>query len=142
MMSYKVKAKDVADYRDAEWVTGYLVFIREGDCRVATEDDISWAWTRYSDYDGSMTCVDPETVCRAPGVFDKNGKMIWENDIVDGLFLHAEPIKAVCRFKDGSFGLSHKWGGGEHFNAFTSMCNVSYEVVGNVFDNPELMEDH
>ena len=66
--------------------------------------------------------------------------MIWENDIVDGLFLHAEPIKAVCKFKDGSFGLSHKWGNGEHFNAFTSMCNVEYEVLGNVFDNPELLE--
>jgi hypothetical protein len=28
----------------------------------------------------------------------------------------------------------------EQFNAFTSMCNVEYEVIGNIHDNPELLE--
>jgi len=140
MMNYTAKGKGLQPYEKDEWKIGYLVIFSEDDYRVVTERDASNAWVGDSSYDGDMTCICPETVCRPSGVYDKNGKMIWEKDIVDGLFLHSGPIKAVCKFKDGSFGLSHKWGDGEHFNAFTSMCNVEYEVLGNVFDNPEVLE--
>jgi hypothetical protein len=31
--------------------------------------------------------------------------------------------------------------GTDRWQAFTSICNVEYEVIGNVYDTPELMED-
>lgn len=42
---------------------------------------------------------------------------------------------------DGAFGLEWYRGGDlRAFNAFTSICNVEYEVIGNIHDDPELLE--
>lgn len=84
--------------------------------------------------------VGPDTVGQYTGLTDKNGKKIFEGDIVDGLFRSATPLRAVCAFKDGAFGLKWTHRGVDHFSAFTSICNVEYEVVGNIYDNPELLE--
>ena len=82
----------------------------------------------------------PETICQYTGLTDKNGTKIWENDILKGLFLHGMEVTAVVIFKDGAFGLKWSRGNVEEFSPFTSICNVSFEVIGNIFDNPELLE--
>lgn len=84
--------------------------------------------------------VDPDTVGEFSGKHDKNDRRIFEGDIVDGLFRFTTPLRAVCAFKDGAFGLAWTHGGVDHFSAFTSICNVEYEVVGNIYDNPEMLE--
>ena len=84
--------------------------------------------------------VDPNTICQYTGLTDKNGNKIWENDIVKGLFYHGLKVKAVVAFKYGVFGLKWNRGDVEEFSAFTSICNVEYEIIGNIFDNPELLE--
>lgn len=85
--------------------------------------------------------VDPSTVGQDTGLTDKSGKRIFEGDVVSGLFLYALPINSVCVFRDGAFGLEWERGGAKQFTAFTSMCNVEFEVIGNVHDNPELKGD-
>lgn len=86
----------------------------------------------------NKSVVDTDTVGQFTGV-TANGKKIFEGDIVKGLFLFGMEIMAVVVFKDGAFGL--QWNRGEvtEFSAFTSLCNVQYEVVGNIHDNPELL---
>ena len=85
--------------------------------------------------------VDPDTVGEFSGKCDDNDRRIFEGDIVDGLFCFTTPVRAVCVFKDGAFGLKWTLGGVDHFSAFTSLCNVACEVVvGNIYDNPELLE--
>lgn len=83
--------------------------------------------------------VNPETVGECSFVPDKNGVMMYEGDIVTGLFLFGMSINAVVAFKNGAFGLEWDRGGVNTFTAFTSLCNVEYEVIGNVHDNPELL---
>mgnify|MGYP002594263545 CR=1 FL=1 len=87
-----------------------------------------------------MIEVIPETVEQCSGVPDRNGKLMYTGDIINALFDFGMPIKSVCGFKNGSFGLLAKQHGAEHFHAFISLWNVKYEVIGNIYDNPELLE--
>ena len=85
--------------------------------------------------------VIPETVGQYTGLTDKNGKKMFEGDIVAGLFLFGRSVNGVVAFRDGSFGILWYRGSAETFNAFTSMCNIEYEVIGNTHDNPELLTE-
>lgn len=112
---------------NSEWVTGDLMQWNDGDMSICLGT-------------GVLFKVVPETVGQCTGLKDKNGKWIFESDVVNALLDFGMPIKAVCVFKDGSFGLLAKQHSVEHFHAFTSICNVKYEVIGNIYDNPELLE--
>lgn len=112
------------------WIEGDLVHTRTTTQGVVTE-----IYTLDMSYE-----VDPETVGQCTGLKDKNGKLIFEGDIVKGLFNFGLEIMSVCTFKDGAFGLTAKQCGAYHFSAFTSICDVKYEVIGNIHDNSELLE--
>ena len=81
-----------------------------------------------------------KTVGQFTGLTDRNGKKIFEGDIVTGLFLFGMSVNAVVTFQDGAFGFEWYRGDVKTFNAFTSICNVEYEAIGNVHDNPELLK--
>ena len=77
--------------------------------------------------------VDSNTICQYTGLTDKNGNKIWENDVVEGLFLYGAKVSAIVAFENGAFGLTWSRGNVEEFSPFTSICNVSFEVIGNIF---------
>ena len=114
-----------------EWVTGDLMQWSDGTIRICVESGVD---------EKTTVTVIPETVGQCTGLKDKNGKMIYEGDIVKGLFNFGLEIMSGCTFKDGAFGLTAKQCGAYHFSAFTSMCNVKYEVIGNIHDNPNLLK--
>lgn len=74
------------------------------------------------------------------GLTDRNDKRIFEGDIVTGLFLFGLSVNAVVTFQNGAFGLEWYRSDIKTFNAFPSICNVEYEVIGNVTDNPGLLK--
>lgn len=88
----------------------------------------------------SIMEVDPATIGQFTGMTDKNGKKIFEGDLVRVEVAKIDFV-AVCKFYSGSFGLVWHYMGAERYSAFTGMCHAEYEVIGNVYDNPELMED-
>ena len=92
--------------------------------------------------------IAPETLCQYTGLKDKNGKRIWENDIV----LLREEIqdyewKAAVKF--GNPNREYNWGwqlvpvGECEMNKdillWIDMDIANCEVIGNIFDNPELI---
>lgn len=79
-------------------------------------------------------CVDENSIGQYTGLTDKNGRKIFEGDIVRGQFLFEREILSVVAFKDGAFGLEWNRGKAKEFSAFTSMCNIEYEIIGNIYD--------
>ncbi len=90
----------------------------------------------------STTMVDISTICQFTGLHDKNGKEIYEGDIVqfNGKFF-TENIFCVD-YEDshrGGFSLCTKDG---YYSMFGDAWLEPFycEVIGNIHDNPELLK--
>ena len=88
--------------------------------------------------------VIPDTICQCTGLKDKNGKLIWENDVVgfwdtystENGYAEADCIgKVVWDDETISFQVTNRLSA-ESYEALDE-CSV----IGNIFDNKELLEN-
>ena len=127
---YLFKAKRISD---GEWVVGYI--IRYGYTRKEK-------YYIVPSYASDLYCflIDKNTICQCTGLKDKNGNLIWENDIVRTIYDGIEHIYQVIWDKSE---LDFKATNGKEFyksNFEYLPCCEEVEVIGNIFDNPELLE--
>lgn len=79
--------------------------------------------------------VDPETVCQYTGLTDKNGRKIFEGDILS-FSAYGENYKGDVRFIKGNFTI---WCGKCAPFLDDALEKHSAIVIGNIFDNPDLI---
>ena len=143
---FKAKRKNWRELPKEEWwVEGYPVKYQP----CASKEE--WIYGIVPTYASALYIIeiDPETLCQFTGLKDKNGNKIWENDIV----LLREEIqdyewKATVKF--GNPNCEYNWGWqlvpigecdmNKDILLWIDMEIASCEVVGNIFDNPELLE--
>ena len=123
---------------NGEWAYGSLV-VEEDKYYIALNinDNI-----KRDDYDVYMLEVIPKTVGQYAGLYDKNGKAIWEGDIVAICFQRAiKRGKAVIKYIDKFAGfVLTETGDAEHEYAPIGDYQMeNFEVIGNIYDNPELL---
>ena len=92
--------------------------------------------------------IQVKTICQCTGLKDKNGTLIWENDIVNGSIKRGAAFyrclvlwnECKARFDVRAQGCNFPMTLDECTDDI-SMSGFEYEVVGNKFDNPELLEE-
>lgn len=122
---------------DREWVEGY--YYKAKYCRTDDElcDYITVPHPKEYNEPSSHYIVNPETIGQYTGLTDKNGKKIFEGDIVKS-----------CEYDDIYF---IRYFGDDNYPAFDCVPDVPYglsclvneedcEIIGNIHDNPELLK--
>lgn len=129
------KAKRV---NNGEWVEGY--YLRD-QYHIGGKDIIFYRkdsdrFTVYTDR------IDIETLCQFTGLCDKNGNKIWENDILMAHLDESYPENVTYETVEwnvaGWVGRETDSIGRQYLDKFDL---EHYEVVGNIFDNPELLQE-
>ena len=123
---------------NGEWVVGFPIH-KTGKCFIKPIDGDAL----------SSEQVDQSTICQCTGLKDKNGKLIWENDIVK---YHFGNVYAQIRFgayqscfdsqKTEHIGFYVDWPESRNYRKDLGywIHMVNTDVIGNIFDNPELLE--
>ena len=141
---YRAKQKG-----NEEWITGqYVKGLDMYDKEVHLIFEPATILYSSGETDG-WSEIDPATICQCTGLKDKNGKLIWENDILHNGNYFIVKWNAPCARFDIVLNNSHNIPMGKwepmicdwKTNDFKEYKKaVDYEVIGNVFDNKELLE--
>ncbi len=114
---------------DGKWVEGYVIK-NYGVCLIMTPAPRSIVYS-----------IDPNTICQYTGETDKHRQRIYEGDILEAHLddLFPGDVTRVCVvFENMKWCLVQK---GRIPDPFETGEGKYWEVIGNVFDNPELIGD-
>ena len=122
---------------NGDWVYGYYVHIGPVSCQRAYI---------IPEYASSLYVneVDPSTVGQYTGLKDKNGKRIFEGDIVEGhchsAWSHRLQRCDIAYGRNGFEARNHIDGLDSDYYTYRVLFSKDVVIIGNIHDNPELLE--
>lgn len=128
---FKAKRKD-----NGEWVEGYYVYDNVKNKAFICTTRLLYGWLQKV----MWIEVDSNTICQFTGMTDKNGVRIWENDVAWIVYDGKEHIYQIVW--DNSELDFKATNGKENYgtNFEYLLCCEEIEVIGNIFDNKELLQ--
>ena len=137
----KFRGLSIDEKSKGEWQYGYLI---EDGGQAFIINEVVEANEQYITI-GSWCPVDPKTVGQSTSLHDKNGKEIFEGDVVtDGdVTSDIKYHQTLGFYMIGKYGFSVPFGQGvdvEYFEEFADHVSKTFEVVGNIYETPELLE--
>lgn len=90
--------------------------------------------------------IDKSTICKCTGFKDNNGKPIWENDVIQyNICYEVRKPTGIIIWNNGTWCI--KWMRDEQMSDKNLRSDLHFwvtqrniEVIGNIYDNPELLE--
>ena len=131
---FKAKRKD-----NGKWVEGYYLNVAKINHFICT-GKIKLDGAVKGIIAPEMYAINATTLCQYTGLTDKNGKKIWENDICEMVYDGVVNTYVIVWDKDeldfkGTNGKEDYGGNFEYLG-----CCEEIITLGNIFDNPELLE--
>ena len=119
---------------NGEWVEGFYNHLPCG--RFGTDEHMIQTVLENGKI-GMLHDIDPSTVGQYTGMKDKNGKKVFEGDIVRKTNEGRHPEIFVANIRTCFYTIEEVYY--SPFEHFTESCE--YEIIGNMHDNLELLED-
>ena len=132
---------------NGEWIEGYVFpqVIDGGYAPLCITTEPICA-NDYSEILGDWAIVDSSTVGQYTGLTDKNGRKIFEGDIIHLEYsqvffggLYFGEYTAEVSYKEGCFITDGTNNGDEIETPLSGFDNDEVEIIGNIHDNPELL---
>ena len=105
------------------------------------------------EYPGKYHEIYLDTLCRYTGLVDKSGRKIWENDVVSGIAYSSVQVGYIVWIDEiAGFGIRyynrHREPTAWKYSSILKALQMwdkpnefQAEVIGNIFDNPDLIKD-
>ena len=131
---------------NGEWVTGNLIqnpFFKGVRSWISSDQEDKTRLRSISRTQALWNSieVDSSTICQCTGLKDKNGKLIWENDIMVAHLDKDNPediTYVIVAWRENGWATIEN--GSDDLNPIDDFTTENFEVVSTRFDNPELLE--
>lgn len=145
---YKAKRTDTKEWVEGclliDYVSGQYFIHAFGNCLNESDKVGEEGCLKFFAYE-----VDPETVCQYTGLTDRKGRKIFEGDIVKAEFSFNDFVRDRVEHKEHIYEISYhekycyfylkRKNNNLLFDGNWSYALMEIEVIGNIFDNPELL---